>query len=429
MKRTYLLALIPFTALSFCVVGCDEAYSEALRYGVRTDPVPLTKLGDEYPFPDQPGQMPILSIDNFQDERNPYFAAHQKNDLIKGKVFLDPTKLADAGRQQIRQVLDKFFGTPAKPTVGGIDDDDLKKQALEVLKLDDKILALGSQEYRKHCLHCHGVTGDGRGPTARWVNPHPRDYRQGRFKFESVDQTQTGQMPPHRDDLMRTLEVGVEGTAMPSFVVLPSDVREALVSYVIHLSLRGMAEFNVFKNKIDENTLKLDSGETLEQVVKDYQFNNVSAWVKSQDPANRIKVAPYPYDDNEPDLKQLKASVARGKELFSSPRPEWAAKIGKDVCITCHKDYGRQSYFRYDEWGTFAKPNNLLMGVYRGGRRPVDIYYRVHSGIPPSTMNAFANLVPTDPGGKNTNALWDIVNFVRVLGNPNMRQKMGIYVD
>src|ERR671935_235750 len=73
----------------------------------------------------------------------------------------------------------------------------------------EETLAHGSRVYRVHCLQCHGVTGDGRGPTAAWVNPHPRDYRQGIFKFQSRDQTEDkgyGTVrKPAKEDLVRTL--------------------------------------------------------------------------------------------------------------------------------------------------------------------------------------------------------------------------------
>ena len=44
----------------------------------------------------------------------------------------------------------------------------------------------GRNLYMQHCLHCHGVSGDGAGPTAKFLNPRPRDYRQGIFKFKST---------------------------------------------------------------------------------------------------------------------------------------------------------------------------------------------------------------------------------------------------
>src|SRR5207245_5054559 len=120
--------------------------------------------------------------------------------------------------------------------VGGIEDN-----VKTALKLDEPTLAKGSHYYRLHCLHCHGLTGNGRGPTAPWVNPHPRDYRQGIFKFTSSSQS-TGTRKPRREDLLRTLREGVEGTTMPSFNLLGEDSLEALASYVTHLSMRGQLE-------------------------------------------------------------------------------------------------------------------------------------------------------------------------------------------
>jgi hypothetical protein len=106
----------------------------------------------------------------------------------------------------------------------------------------------GSRLYRIHCVQCHGLTGDGRGPTSKWVNPHPRDYRLGLFKFQSVDQSDGTIRPPRRDDLYRTIYEGVEGTAMQSYNMLMDYEIDALVSYVIHLSVRGEVEVQFFKS-------------------------------------------------------------------------------------------------------------------------------------------------------------------------------------
>ena len=92
--------------------------------------------------------------------------------------------------------------------------------------------------YRRHCAHCHGISGDGHGPTAAILNPYPRDYRPGVFKFKS---TYTAAEPTD-DDLHRCLHDGVPGTAMPSFALLPPDEVDALVEYVKYLSMRGQME-------------------------------------------------------------------------------------------------------------------------------------------------------------------------------------------
>ncbi len=92
--------------------------------------------------------------------------------------------------------------------------------------------------FRLHCVHCHGITGDGMGPTALFLKPYPRDYREGLYKFKSTPSN----YPPTDDDLVRTLQEGIHGTAMPSFKLLPQAEIEALVEYVKYLSLRGQTE-------------------------------------------------------------------------------------------------------------------------------------------------------------------------------------------
>ena len=74
----------------------------------------------------------------------------------------------------------------------------------------------GYAVYRRNCLHCHGVSGAGDGPTAPFLYPIPRDYRKGIFKFTS---TPSG-FRPHRDDLRRTITYGLHGTSMPAFEAL-----------------------------------------------------------------------------------------------------------------------------------------------------------------------------------------------------------------
>ncbi len=97
--------------------------------------------------------------------------------------------------------------------------------------------------YRQHCLHCHGVTGDGEGPTAAYLHPHPRDYRKGLFKF-----TSTGLNKPTRADLLRTIRYGVEGTSMPAFDAMMNDAEIAqVIDYVMFLSMRGETELSLIE--------------------------------------------------------------------------------------------------------------------------------------------------------------------------------------
>ncbi|MCZ2111375.1 MAG: hypothetical protein LC118_17700 [Dehalococcoidia bacterium] len=61
-----------------------------------------------------------------------------------------------------------------------------------------------------------------------------------------------------------------------------------------------------------------------------------------------------------------------------------------------------------DDWGMPLRPANLNRGVYKGGRRPIDLYWRIAKGINGSKMPAhFPTLEPE--------RIWDLVNFILAL--------------
>ncbi len=89
-------------------------------------------------------------------------------------------------------------------------------------------LAVGKPAYMTYCSGCHGVNGDGKGPAAGVMQPTPRDFTSGVFKFTSVA---TGELPTD-EDLFETITRGLKGSAMPSWRLLPAETRWALVEYV-----------------------------------------------------------------------------------------------------------------------------------------------------------------------------------------------------
>ena len=44
---------------------------------------------------------------------------------------------------------------------------------------DRQVLKHGALVYREQCASCHGITGDGRGPAAKHLNPPPPDLEEG----------------------------------------------------------------------------------------------------------------------------------------------------------------------------------------------------------------------------------------------------------
>ncbi len=111
--------------------------------------------------------------------------------------------------------------------------------------------------FRKHCVVCHGVTGNGRGPTAAVQVPYPRDYRMGVFKFKSTPRD----VKPTRDDLAKLIRGGIAGTAMKPIPGLTEEDIQSLVDYVIYLSWRGELERTVLDDAMFE--LDLEAGDRI----------------------------------------------------------------------------------------------------------------------------------------------------------------------
>lgn len=347
------------------------------------------------------------------------------------------TEFSEQQKKDIAEILAGMFGTPDEPNVPKLGEVEVAS-VLDATHLHIAAGPVSSDErgrarglYREHCAHCHGVTGDGAGPTAAFLNPYPRDYRMGVFKFKS---TPKGSKPTHQD-LTDILTNGIPGTAMPSFKVLPNNEIEALISYVRYLSIRGEME-----RELAYLTTELETGMRLLNItdskqnkvdqaaaIRESAAGIVQKWIDADTEATPIE-APDPERD-------MVASITRGRELFYGPVAN---------CVKCHGDSalgdGQQS--DYDEWtkeleptneaalkqflalGDFVlpprniHPRNLRQGVYRGGRRPIDLFRRVHNGIEGTPMPG-ATVIPDDaPAGMlglTKSDLWSLVDYVRSL--------------
>lgn len=301
----------------------------------------------------------------------------------------------------------------------------------------------GRNLYMTHCQHCHGVTGDGKGPTSRFLNPRPRDYRQGTFKFKSTKR----EIKPSRKDLLHILEQGIPGTYMPSFVLLGEEKLGLIIDYVRWLSIRGNVEIRLAtelaassgtkkdidralaggssKDKDDETKPK-NRKELVAEVMKsineefpgkvdEITSDVAEAWVNAELEENVVV-------PRVPRTPPTKESIKKGKELFLSLNPK-----KKTECAECHGKLARgdgpntEKYWPipnsqperkyevaglHDEWGFPQSPRNLTRGIYRGGRRPIDIFRRVHQGIPGTQMAGFASVLTDDK------EIWDLVNYV-----------------
>lgn len=302
-----------------------------------------------------------------------------------------------------------------------------------------EVLTHGRMLYAEHCQHCHGTAGDGKGPTAQYLNPRPRDYRKGIFKFTSTKENMRAQ----RDDLSRIIEEGIPGTYMPSFKLLKPTESAAIVEYVMFLAMRGETEYQLHRlleSDYSEAAIatRVEGGESREKILAEFVTRAkegeideeanartekmIGDWTAAQTPESVIvpKEKRYPSDD---------ASIARGRELYLSNNLN---------CVACHGESGLgdgiQTYSitvdgetqkpnlepgLYDTWGNKLKPRNLRLGMFRGGRRPIDIYARIEAGIKGTPMPAF--------GAKLTEQQkWDIVNYVLYLPHETRTPGTGV---
>lgn len=303
-------------------------------------------------------------------------------DQIGGQT-VDPATLPTNLRGTLDRYLKEAFATPSAPSLAVESE---LTSAVSELGLTNDRLTTGGKIYRKHCQQCHGLPGDGRGPTGLWINPYPRDFRRGVFKFVSTEKA----CKPRHDDLLRTITEGLKGTAMPAFGLLPDSEREALAHYVTYLALRGQTEYHTLAAIAIGDPLAVQdpnrfASHQLKQAVAEWQEAFSAPPPPSEPP------------DGEPGSPTHSEAVRRGYQLFTSTE--------KDACISCHGDFGRKPQLRYDVWGTIAKPANFTTPELKGGTRPIDVYHRIRGGIPAVGMPAHPKLTDRQ--------IWDLVRFVR----------------
>ncbi len=382
--------------------------------------------------------------------------------LRQEKLFLSGDEhFDDSYKGEIGSILTALFGTPDDPIVPVLLKED--DPVLEVMLKENVKMAAGPAGlsyhqkggglYRQHCSHCHGITGDGHGPTAASLNPYPRDFRLAKFKYKSTPLRSV----PTDHDLTEVLINGVPGSSMPSFRTLAEDEIAALVDYVKFLTIRGqyerylMAELSNLEDGQPLIDLELakqyhrlaaieqpseDQQEQLEEVEEEFldtmwgivgerlMEDVIERWVDADDNQTEVPDAPPAFDSGHDDHRDF---LAAGRELFYK----------RGNCAQCHGDTGvgngqiesfddwtndwiktpgvnpfnPSTYTQFTEAGALPprpiKPRNLTEGRYRGGGQPEEIYLRIANGIEGTPMPAAPVLTPEE--------IWALVAYVKFL--------------
>jgi DMSO reductase family type II enzyme heme b subunit len=235
------------------------------------------------------------------------------------------------------------------------------KPSKPMAKVTDEMLEQGRATYFGRCSFCHGLLGDGEGPAAKYLDPRPRDFTLGTFKFRT---TQSGELPTN-EDLFRTVSRGLPGTAMQGFDSdlikngLSEDERWAVISYI-----------KTFAQEFEDPDL---------------------------DPVKTGKVISLPADRAPHDA----ATIAKGKAVFE-----------KAKCSSCHGELGRgdgNKEFRKDDWGFPIRIRNVTHPwKIKAGADVEDIYMRFTSGISGTPMPSFIKTL-------NEEDRWSLANYIKSL--------------
>jgi len=374
---------------------------------------------------------------------------------------------------QTQSALYDLFGTPDDPhwpevlvsdprCVSLIDTGALDRAAGPVRR-DAKLVERGL--YRKHCAQCHGITGDGTGPTAALLNPYPRDFRRGSFKFKSTIQA----AKPTLADLVRTIEYGLAGTSMPAMSNLihgahyDNDI-PILAAYVRFLSIRGEVERRLMMELVP--SIDLDAGQKLYDVQLKESHPSKFTAQKSKVDEIVVKVAKawieperseiVAVDELRFDVNAMQDDALRDKFLHSATRGRQLFQGEVAACSQCHGKAGdgHGKLVDFDEWTKdwtiragidpkdakqwkplkklgLLKPmsssaRNLQLGVFRGGSSPEALHRSIVHGIDGTPMPAAARQ-PSVKNGLTESQIWDLVNYCLALGAPELRKSLETY--
>jgi len=216
--------------------------------------------------------------------------------------------------------------------------------------ISNELVLQGKNIYLESCASCHGLLGDGEGPAAPFMDPRPRDFTLGVYKFRT---TASGALPTDKD-IFRTISEGLAGTAMPGFDDeskangLSEEQRWQVIAYLKSLAV----EFE------DEGLDPIKTGKLLAL------------------PANRAPVDA--------------ALIAQGAKIYESAK-----------CWECHGRQGRgdgqKSSSLKDDWGFPTRIRNLtLPWKIKGGTKPEDLYMRFSAGMAGTPMPSYREALPAE---------------------------------
>jgi mono/diheme cytochrome c family protein len=245
----------------------------------------------------------------------------------------------------------------------------------------------GRVVFEGHCMGCHGETGLGDGQVADMLNPRPRNFQAGRFKFRT---SASGELPL-LDDIVHVIRCGLQGSAMRSFPLMPEQDRRDVASYVL-----ALADFGTVKRDV---AYELDGEPFSELSREDFEDIRDEALEIAHEDVWPVSIEQRTDFDED--------SVAHGRELYVAQ------------CVACHGDGGLgdgTSSFHLRDWKNESiRPRDLTSGIFRAGSRPEDLFLRLRTGLNGTPMPAITG---------SDDDLWDLVHYIMSLAPAGMQRRV-----
>ena len=219
---------------------------------------------------------------------------------------------------------------------------------------------------------------------------------------------------------------------MPSFLLFKDEELGPIVEYVRWLAMRGEfeeksdAEFANGQYGSEDVAQRIKQGETKEAIETALGTYITTEYPQTAESlGGRIgglwKAADQPDSVVIPKIARTAdtaESRERGRKLFHSDTAKCAQCHGpagkgdgaqtEDYQLILGTNTKRKVPGLFDYWGNPIQPRDLTSGIYRGGRRPLDIYRRIYSGIKGTPMPPFGTALKDEE-------IWDIVNYAMSL--------------
>ncbi len=192
---------------------------------------------------------------------------------------------------------------------------------------------------------------------------------------------------------------------MPAFQWLSQEDLDAVIDYVIYLSLRGRVEEVVTAMAEDEYDEE-DPIEAAEFVTA--LEDEVQRWQAAEGNIIRAVSAEPAYNEESVKLGRtlfIKSSCYSCHGADAQGQTEWLSP--EFLAAQAAASEQDRIKINYDDWGYPAPAANITARMLHGGRRPIDIYRRIYTGVTGTVMPAFGQIFAENP-----DAIWHMVHYV-----------------